>query len=82
MKKLEVKKPRSLNIPPATVKRSTKKKVRLSKSDPDYFSKIGKISAEKRGLTSKDFSKLATLSHQKRKKSTYRGGRPKKNVDE
>jgi len=53
------------------------KELALSKSDPLYYSKIGKISAKKRKLTSEDFSEMAKASHP-RKPEGYRGGRKKK----
>ena len=84
MKKLEPKKPRALNIPPAVKKRPSKPaKTKLSKSDPDYYKKIGQISARKRKLSSQDFSEMARLSHIKPGKGRYNGGRkPKQHDDE
>ena len=56
-------------------------KVKLSKSDPDYFKKIGEISAKKRAISSEQFAEWARLSHKKRKKSSYKnGGRRKKDA--
>jgi hypothetical protein len=57
-------------------KKTPKKKptaAKLSKDDPDYFSKIGLISAKKRAKTT-DYSALAKASHPRKE---YRGGRPK-----
>lgn len=53
--------------------------LKLSKSDPDYFSKIGKISAQKRlkRQGTQYFSEIAKLSHP-RGPGGYHGGRPKK----
>lgn len=50
---------------------------KLSKNDPDYYSKIGKISAEKRirKLGTSYFSDMAKKSHPR---SEYHGGRPPK----
>lgn len=82
MKKLEPKKQRTLNLKPAVLKRQSKpSKARLSKSDPDYYSKIGKLSAARRALSSAVYSEMARASHLKRPKSSYKGGRPKKSVD-
>jgi hypothetical protein len=69
---------RKVGIAPvkSAAKKSPKPK-KLSKSDPDYFSKIGAISAAKRKMTSADFSEMAKRSHP-RPKSAYRGGRPPK----
>jgi hypothetical protein len=36
---------------------------KLSKRDPDYYSKIGKISAERRKMTPEQFSDMARRSH-------------------
>ena len=54
---------------------------KLSKSDPDYFSKMGKISATNRlkKLGTTHMSELAKKSHPR--KDGYHGGRPKKVVD-
>lgn len=55
---------------------ATKKKAaktpKLSKADPDYFKKIGMISAKKRRKTT-DYSALAKASHPRK---SYNGGRP------
>ena len=70
-------------IPTAIVKSGVSKpakpvkKVRLSKKDPDYYKKIGQISAAKRKMTSEDFSEMARKSHPRK---TYSGGRKKKDA--
>jgi hypothetical protein len=59
---------------------ATKKKAKptkLSKADPDYFRKIGKLSAKKRKKTT-DYSALAKASHPRK---SYNGGRPKTKED-
>ena len=78
MKRMAPKKMRKLALKPAVKKSPTKTKKRLSKSDPDYYSKIGKISARKRGMTSEEFSAMASLSHPRKE---YKGGRPKKDSE-
>lgn len=52
----------------------------MSKSDPDYFSKMGKISANNRlkKLGTQHMSDLAKKSHPR---TEYKGGRPKKTLD-
>ncbi len=78
MKKLEPKKPRTMNPPPA-IKKSSSKPKKLSKSDPQYFSKIGLISARKRNISSEQFAEWARKSHPRT--GAAKGGRPKKNAD-
>ena len=82
MKKLEPKKPRAINIEPEVKKRPSKpKKTGLSKSDPDYYRKIGLRSAKKRKISSEQFAEWARKSHLNRTKESYQAaGRPKKNV--
>jgi hypothetical protein len=63
-------------VPVKSAAKKPSKPVKLSKSDPDYFKKIGLISAQKRKMTSADFSEMAKRSHP-RPRSSYRGGRPK-----
>ena len=74
---------------PKTVKKQTIKKAvkqttskpkqKLSKSDPDYFAKIGAISAARRKLNSTYFSDMAKKSHGPESARTgYFGGRKKK----
>lgn len=48
-------------------------KTGLRKSDPDYYRKIGLISAKKRKMTSDDFAEMARKSHPRK---VYKGGRP------
>jgi len=58
MKRIRVLTPKSL------VKEApSKPKVALSKADPDFFKKLGSISAERRHLPSDTFSKMAAASH-------------------
>jgi len=45
-----------------------KKKTKLSKSDPDFYSKIGKISAKKRKIPREQFVAWAKKSHKNRAK--------------
>lgn len=81
MKKLEPKKPRQLDLKPQVKKAPSKpRKVRLSKNDPNYFSKMGKISAKRRKISPEQFAEWGRLGHVNRDPSTYRGGRPKKKV--
>lgn len=77
MKKATPKKVRTVDIKPAVNKTPTKprKKTGLSKSDPDYYAKIGAISAAKRKITSEQFAAWARKSHPRK---SYNGGRPKK----
>lgn len=78
MKPLKTKKLRALDIKAEVKKTPSKpaKKTGLSKADPDYYKKIGQISAAKRKISSEQFSEWAKLSHP-RKRSGYRGGRKK-----
>ena len=78
-RKLIVKKPRKLT-PKAAVQAKPSKPVKtgLSKSDPDYFAKIGAISAKKRKLSKAFFSEMAKKSHLHR--TEYNGGRRKKDA--
>lgn len=73
-----VKKPKKLEVKPAVkAVRSKPAAAKLSKADPDYYSKIGAISAQKRKISSEQFSEMAKKSHP-RPASGYRGGRKKK----
>lgn len=83
MKKLTPKKPRTLKIEPQVKKKPSKpKKTKLSKSDPNYFSIIGKRSAKKRAISSEQFAEWARLSHTSgNRKGKSKGGRPRKNPD-
>ena len=67
----------------AVKKISSKPKQKLSKKDPDYFAKIGAISAAKRKLNRDYFSNIAKLSHGEHSARTgYFGGRKKKDAAE
>jgi N-acetylglutamate synthase-like GNAT family acetyltransferase len=44
----------------------SKPKVKLMKSDPDFFKKLGIVSAEKRNLSPERFSEMAAASHPRR----------------
>jgi len=81
---LAPKKPRTLEIKSEVKKKpSTPRKTGLSKSDPDYYKKIGQISARKRKLTSEDYAAMAVLSHAPTsRRDRYHGGRPKKENNE
>ena len=74
-KTIAVKQIRKVDIPPAVAPRTRPKKRGLSKKDPDFYSKIGKLSVEKRAMTSEDYSAMAKLSHPRK---IYAGGRKKK----
>jgi hypothetical protein len=54
---------------PLVKEKPSKPKVKLSKGDPDFYSKLGSVSAEKRSLPSSTFSEMAAASHPRRKKS-------------
>lgn len=63
----------------AVNKPGSKTKSKLSKSDPDFYKKIGEISAKRRGLDSNYFSTMAKRSHGPASKRTgYYGGRKPK----
>ena len=53
---------------------------KLSKSDPEFYSKIAKIAGKKlkKKRGKKYFSELAKRSHLPGKRDGYHGGRPKK----
>lgn len=70
-----VKKIRKVRIPSGVVKGRKPKSRGLSKKDPEFYSKIGKLSAKKRSLSSEDYAEMAKLSHPRRE---YKGGRKKK----
>ena len=79
MRKTVVKKPKKLAIKSAVQPAQSKpRKTGLSKSDPDYYSKIGQISAKRRKLPSSFFSDMARKSHKNR--TEYHGGRKKKDL--
>ncbi len=75
------------SIKPKSIKKQTIKKVqkakpvlpKLSKQDPDYYAKIGAISAARRKLNSEYFSAMAVKSHAAGSRPEgYKGGRKKK----
>jgi hypothetical protein len=76
MKKITTKKPKSV----ATKKVEKLKPVteKLSKQDPEYYKKIGEISAKKRKLNSTYFSDMAKKSHLPGSRDGYHGGRKPK----
>jgi hypothetical protein len=75
MKSVRTKTPRKVTVKSA-VATPKRKPAKLSKLDPDYFSKIGQLSAKSRKMTSEQMSDLAKQSHPR---AEYRGGRKKKN---
>lgn len=80
MKKQTVKKIKKAAV--KKVGKPTRVKVKLSKSDPDYYKKIGQISARKRKLDSSYFSDMAAKSHgPESKRDGYHGGRKKKDAE-
>lgn len=79
MRKTVIKKLRQVVVKPAVKTTPSKPlKTGLKKSDPDYFKKIGLISAEKRkengAITHEQLSAWAKKSH-RRRKDYSRGGR-------
>ena len=64
-----MKKIRTIIPPPLVKSEPSKPKVALSKSDPDFFSKLGEISAKKRHLPSDTFSAMAAASHPRKRKN-------------
>ena len=69
------------SVKQAVKKISSKPKQKLSKKDPDYFAKIGAISAAKRKLNRDYFSNMARLSHGKNSaRDGYHGGRKPKDT--
>lgn len=62
---MTVKKIRRLKPAPLAKSKQSKpvKRTGLSKSDPNYFAKIGRISARRRQMTSEQFSAMAKRSH-------------------
>ena len=77
MKTVTLKTIRTVDIKPKVKKTPNRpmKKTGLSKSDPDYYSKIGAISAERRQISSEQFAEWARLSHPRKK--GHQGGRKK-----
>ncbi len=78
---------RPKSVKKATIKKAVKKtpskpKVKLSKTDPNYYAKIGAISAARRKLNSDYFSNMAKKSHPSNNpdadRAGYFGGRKKK----
>ena len=77
MKKQTIKKPKAGIL--VKVEKAVTAKPKLSKADPDYYKKIGAISAAKRKLNSEYFSNMAAKSHnEKSRPDGYHGGRKKK----
>lgn len=78
MKKALVKKPRNLELKTVQATPSKPVKTGLSKSDPDYYRKIGLISAQRRqesgSITSEQLSEWARKSH-KNRTDYSKGGR-------
>lgn len=74
MKKQTIKKPKTV-----VSKKAHPVGQKMSKDDPDYYSKIGAISAARRKLSSEYFSDMAVKSHGINSSRTgYFGGRKKK----
>jgi hypothetical protein len=74
MKKQTIKKPKTV-----APKKAQPAKPKLKKSDPNYYSKIGAISAAKRKLNSEYFSTMAAKSHAPGSRPDgYHGGRKPK----
>lgn len=79
MKKQTIKKPKA--VAPKKVSKAKPVKPRLSKDDPEYYSKIGAISAAKRKLSKEYFSRMASKSHSPQSRPDgYKGGRKKKDT--
>jgi hypothetical protein len=77
MKKQTIKKPKA--VTPKKVQKAKPVTLKLSKSDPNYYSKIGAISAARRKLDSTYFSDMAKKSHgPDSSRDGYHGGRKKK----
>jgi N-acetylglutamate synthase-like GNAT family acetyltransferase len=60
---------RTLTIKQLVKEKPSKPKVKLSKADPDFFKKLGSVSAEKRNLPASTFSEMAAASHPRRRKN-------------
>jgi N-acetylglutamate synthase-like GNAT family acetyltransferase len=58
---------RTLTIKPLVKEKPSKPNIKLSKADPDFFKKLGSVSAEKRNLPASTFSEMAAASHPRRK---------------
>jgi hypothetical protein len=79
MKSIKPKSIKKQTIKKAVKKTPSKPKVKLSKDDPLYYSKIGAISAARRKLNSEYFSAMAVKSHGANSaRDGYHGGRKKK----
>jgi hypothetical protein len=79
MKSIKPKSVKKATIKKAVKKSPSKPKIKLSKSDPNYFAKIGAISAARRKLNSTYFSDMAKKSHgPDSARDGYHGGRKKK----
>lgn len=77
MKKQVIKKVKT--SAPKKVSKPKKTTPKLSKLDPDYYKKIGAISAAKRKLKKDYFSEMARKSHgPQAKRDGYHGGRKPK----
>ena len=76
MKRQTVKKLKTAT--PKKVQKAKPVKVKLSKSDPNYYAKIGAISAAKRKLNKEFFSEMARKSHAEGCRDGYHGGRKPK----
>ena len=57
---------RVLTPPPLVKEAPSKQKVKLTKADPNFFRKLGEVSAAKRNLPSDTFSAMASASHPRR----------------
>jgi hypothetical protein len=58
---------RVLTIKPLVKETPSKPKAKLTKADPDFFRKLGAVSAERRNLPPERFSQMAAASHPRRK---------------
>jgi hypothetical protein len=63
-----IKKIRTIEVP-------SEEAPKLSKKDPEFYTKIGRLSAQSRALTKKQMSAMAKKSHPRK---AYHGGRPRK----
>ena len=83
MKTVKPKSVKKAVIKKAVKKISSKPKEKLSKDDPNYYAKIGAISAAKRKLNREFFISMAKLSHAPGSRPDgYKGGRKKKDATE
>ena len=60
---------RVLTPPPLVKEAPSKPEVKLSKAQPDFYKRLGAISAVKRHLPAETFSAMASASHPRRRKS-------------